>query len=266
MNNTEQDLNLFYGISKIKKITLGKRVLIYFLDFIFFLIIYFSIFYTAGTKIITTINQDSIAGINERFALICDDLGYPCGAGSDFGIFELKEDEYIEDLKETNPDLTEEEYYNYFFDAEEEVLDYLSEDSYYIEYYSEFHINYLIVDASCMLLPSLILTFFIPLYNKENRTLGMMIFKTSLADSKDSRLSMNFKHIPRFVVQFIELFVTKVVFNYYSFITLPLMELVIIISTPKRQTVSDALSFTRVISTESVDRSERKDEYKIPIK
>ncbi len=43
-----------------------------------------------------------------------------------------------------------------------------------------------------------------------------------------------------------------------------MMELVIIISTPKRQTIYDALSFTRVIDTDSVDHSERTDEYYIP--
>jgi len=264
MNNTTQDLKLFYGISKVKKISLGKRVLIYFLDFAFFLIIYFSLFYTVGTRIITSISSDAVSGLNERFALVCDDLGYPCGAGSDFGIFELKEEEYISNLKETTPGLTEQEYYDYYFDAEDEVLTLLSEDETYVQYYSQFHRNYLFVDAACMLLPSMILTFFIPLYNKENRTLGMMIFKTTLADSKDSRLSPKIKHIPRFVVQFIELFVTKVVFNYYSFITLPLMELVVIISTSKRQSIFDALSFTRVINTESVDRSDKQEEYYIP--
>jgi len=264
MSNASQDLHLFYGISKIQKITLGKRVLIYFLDFLFFLILYFSIFYTAGTKIVTSISQEAVAGLNERFALVCDDLGYPCGAGSDFGIYELKEEEFISNLKESNPELTEQECYDIFFEADDEVLADLSEDSLYVQYYSDFHRNYLFVDATCMLIPSMILTFFIPLYDKENRTLGMMIFKTTLADAKDSRLSHKYKHIPRFAILFIELVVTKVVFNYYSFITLPLMELVIMISTPKRQTVYDALSFTRVINTESVDRSEKAEEYYIP--
>ena len=264
MSNTSQDLHLFYGISKIKKITLRKRFLIYFLDFIFFLIIYFSIFYTAGTRIVTSISQEAVTGLNERFSLVCEELDYPCGAGSDFGIYELKEKQFISNLKESNPELTEQECYDLFFEAENKVFTELSEDPLYVQYYSDFHRNYLFVDATCMLVPSLILTFFIPLYDKENRTLGMKIFKTTLADSKDSRLSPKYKHVPRFAIVFIELFITKIVFNYYSFITLPLMELVIIISTPKRQTIYDALSFTRVIDTDSVDHSERTDEYYIP--
>jgi hypothetical protein len=264
MSNTSQDLHLFYGISKIKKITLGKRILIYFLNFAFFLIIYFSIFYTAGTSIVTSISQEAITGLNERFAVVCDELDYPCGAGSDFGIYELKEEQFISNLQETNPELSEQECYDLFFAAEDEVLTELADDSLYVQYYSEFHRNYLFVDAACMLVPSLVLTFFIPLYDKENRTLGMKIFKTSLTDAKDSRLSAKYKHIPRFVILFIELFVTKIVFNYYSFIMLPLMELVIMISTPKRQTIYDALSFTRVINTDSVDRSDRAEEYYIP--
>lgn len=266
MNNSSQDVQLFYGISKVKKITLGKRVLIYFVDFFFFLILYFAIFYSAGVRIISAVSQEAISGLNSQIALACQDFDYPYGPGSDFGIFELKEDEFIDDLQTAHPELSEQDCYDLFFEADNKLNSSLSTNTQYIKFYSEFHRNYLLTDAACMLVPNLILIFLIPLYNRENRTLGMMIFKTTLTDSKDCRQTSKYKHIPRFVIFFLELFITKVVFNYYSFITLPLMELVVMISTPKRQTIYDALSFTRVVNSESVDRSPRQEEYHIPTK
>jgi len=256
MENINNNYSEFYNITKKTKITLWKRLRTYFVDFAFFLILYFALFYGAGVFGIEAMASDAIEGMNERIVYVCEQYDYPYKAGSNFGIYEIDEEVYIDKLQAADPSLTEAEGYDIYFEAQSTQLADLSNDANYILNYSKFHTSYLFVDAVCMLLPNIIFVCIIPIYDKENRTLGMKIFKQSLVNTKDERAAYKYKHIMRFVILFTECFVTKVVFNYWAFLALPLMELVIIISTPKKLSIFDAISFTRVIETDTVDRTE----------
>jgi len=256
MENINNNYSEFYNITKKTKITMWKRLRTYFVDFGFFLILYFALFYGAGVYGIEAMASEAIEGMNERIAYVCDQYDYPYKAGSNFGIYEIDEEVYIDRLQAADPSLTEAEGYDIYFDAQTIQLDDLATDADYITSYSQFHTSYLFIDAICILLPNIILVCIIPIYDKENRTLGMKIFKQSLVNTKDERLAYKYKHIVRFAILFTECFVTKVVFNYWAFLALPLMELVIIISTHNKLSIFDATSFTKMIETDTVDRTE----------
>jgi hypothetical protein len=258
MADAEEDLARLYDKNgHVKRIGTGKRIAAFFIDIAILLGTYFLLFYTAAVPSIKATASSSINEINVTYALHCDDHSYPYYKNeANFGFYEMDDAKYVASLREANPALNEEEAYDQYFDAYNALKKEVQSDKKYVSAYSAFQKWYLFFDMLAYLLPSLAFELIIPLFSKDRKTLSNMMLSLSRVNYSDGRIVKGYKVIISFLITFlIELFLLKVLLNYWSLLIMPLADLLLICALPGHPTLANLCSASRLSESNLVDRT-----------
>ena len=251
MNNDIQDLDALYGNIKTIKITKKRRYLSFIIDFFIILLIYFPLFNFATKPIITNVAQNDIQEINNITISICEQNNYPYIVNySNYKLIEIDMNKFIEEKMKEN--ITQEKAYDQYFDAYNNLNDKLINNTEYIKYYSSFHVKNVYGAILTSLIPLLIFQLILPLISK--KTIGNYITKTTISNSKNNQKTSNIKISLRFLLIFIlNTIIPYVLFNFITFIMIPLIELMFIIITKNKQTLINLISSTKVIEDKYIN-------------
>lgn len=234
------DENLILDELSKKKVSIWKRIAIFFIDSALLLGTFFGLFYTVGTATIQGIAQGPIAQINEIYKTECNNRKVPYKSGT-YGIYTLDREAYIDQIIDKCKDYNEavEKYEEMYTTIDESIRSYRD----YSSAYNGFASTYYGTLIASMLIPSFIYMFLIPVLNKKKKTIAMFITKTSLAKDKTNIICSNLRVLARFFSIFaIEIALIYVIAQYLGFMFVAIGNIILICFTKKRQGLHDLLT------------------------
>ena len=248
MSDTNEDLQLLYGLTDIKKITKGKRILSALIDFLIIVITYGMLFYTIGTISIKACSSNNIANINNEVVRICESYNYPYKEGYEYGIYTFDTDAYYDVQKQKNPSLSEDELAQKSSEAFNNLTEGLNNSDVYNTNYNEFYRNYFLIYTATIAIVNIAFELIIPMFDKKQRTIGMMIIKQALVNIKNNEICSNVKVMIRFFILFVaECVLFRLLLTKFLFLILPLLALIFILATKQCFTLHEVASGTKVI-------------------
>lgn len=266
MADSNEDLQLLYGLTDVKKITKGKRILSSLIDFLILVITYGVLFYTVGTISIKACSKNNIDAINSEVIRICDNYNYPYKEGYEYGIYTLDTEKYFATQKEMNPSLSDDELAQKSTTAFNNLTEGLNNSDVYNENYNKFYRNYFLIYTSSMAIVNIVFELIIPMVDKKRRTIGMMITKQSLTNIKNNEICSNVKVMIRFFVLFVaECVLLRLLLTKFLFLILPLLELIFILATKQCFTLHEIVSGTKVIDARFVGLVEDHDDENVEL-
>ena len=253
----EEDLEALYGDgTPLKKIRVGRRILTELVDFSLVVGVYCLLFYLVGNFVIPSIAQNSITNINEIFQEKSESRGYgelTKPSSSNYGFVDLDEVLFTTYYQDKNPGASDEECFQKYIETRESIYKAVIEDDNYTSNMAGFNLTYISTYAVSLFIPILIFQLVIPLFNKNGRTIGMIITKTSMVNLMNNERPPKYKLLIRFFVIFlIEFLLVKYVFSDFIFLILPLIYLATLFPTKSRLVSHDFLSATKIIESKYV--------------
>ncbi len=240
-----------------RKFSIRKRMLIYFLDGLAAVIVFFVLLFTLGNFTVRNISKAEIATINLSYAEVCEEYGFPYKIESQYGLTTLDQTRFIEEKEAEG--MNSEEIAEAFNEAEERVDEALKKDETYKKAYSRFYSVYVVTVMMCMFVPLLIFQLIVPLCAKKRQTPFMKVFKGALVDRKSgvllsaNRVFLRFLMI--FVVEFLSVYL---LIGIIGEIFVVVLSLVLISFTDGRLCIHDALTQCRIASAEEAYRPNEK--------
>jgi len=206
------------------------------------LVVFLLLFYLLGTICIKSIAKNSINGINEIYEQECIKQDVPYKS-SLYGIYQLDKDKYLEELLNKNPDMSFEQametYNNLYYDIDSKIQSYNNYDDNYQFFTATYYITLLV----SLFVSSFLFLLLIPLTNRNNKTLTMMLLKASLVDDKTNILCKNTKVATRFfTIYAIELAMAYAIVQVIGCIFLMIINIILISITKKKKTIHDFIT------------------------
>lgn len=239
------------------KVSILKRLGSYFIDALLFLGLYFGLFFLAGKPLITTMSQDSIALINRAYDSAVEELNAESYQGyemiehkGNYGINDLNYDKYKEYQLSIDNTKTEDDIQEMYMDSLSAIETKAKTYPIYMEGYKGFRTNYYLISFLALLIPSLIFNLIIPIFNHSLASIGMLILRQGLVDSRGDEKPNKFKLVLRFVTQPVIDLILILILGQLFFLIPVLFSVILILSTKTRRSLLDGLTFTKVIPSD----------------
>lgn len=238
------------------KVKIYKRFLSFLIDFILCFGVYFLLYFFATKLIISNVSVSAVTNINDGYEKACVYLNEEQGnnyyqmidSKNNFGIKNFDRDNFIYYLDQTTPNLTESEKDEKYSKAIETLETKAKEYDSYKEGYKEFNRNYYLGVFVTLFIPNIVFYFLIPLFNKNERTIGMFIFKLNRVNIKNDDIANKYKVLLNFFVEYIVDGLLMIILLGELGIFIPfVLSIILLLATKSRLTIGDALSISKVI-------------------
>lgn len=161
-----------------KKVSTWKRLGIFFMDTILVAALFVCLFFSLGYMTITNVAKPNVQTINGFYAEECSLRSVPYKE-STFGLYEVDKEAYIYQVLPTVPtyEAAMEKCNNIYYEIDRAIQSHPGYSDAYVSFSATYYVT-LLVSA---FIPSFALLFLVPVLNKNRKTIGMFITKTSLA-------------------------------------------------------------------------------------
>lgn len=249
------------GYKKEVKVKIYKRFLSFLIDFIICFGIYFLLYFFATKLIITNVSVSAVENINNGYEQACISLNEEQGFESykmidsknNFGIKNFDRENFISYVKIENPNINESEIDEKYTKAIETLESKAKENSSYVEGYKEFNRNYYLGVFVTLFIPNFIFYLLVPIFNKNERTISMFVFKLTRVNMKNDSIAHKYKLLLNFFVEYIINGLLMIILLGELGIFIPfVLSIILLLATRSRLIISDALSLSKVVEENQI--------------
>lgn len=226
-----------------------KRMGAFLIDGIIAFSLIFCLLFFVSDYTIGAICKNPVEQINQIYAEECEKLNYPY-IKSTYGLYEIDLDAFIE-IKISEGKTTQEAS-NLYDEAYEKIDDIVSNREEFKIPAQEIQRVYYLHVIVILFGVSFIFEFVIPLFNKYHQSIGMLLLKCVIVNSKTNIVLSRLKLFIRFnFIYVIELLLIFLLFSYFGLIFLGLITIFIITITKKRLTLHEL-----ILNAKAVDKND----------